>query len=436
MDTFEKSKEIVTKLTLHGHEAYLTGGFVRDLLLSKESSDIDIATSATPDEVNDMFENSKFVGESFGVSLVSIGGESFEVATFRSEKEYTDGRRPDNVKLVKSVKKDASRRDLTVNAIYYDPITNKFLDFFGGIDDINNKRIRFIGKPESRIKEDHLRMIRAIRLASTLDFEIVGDDMKAIRKNSYLIMDIATERIKMEFDKVFNKKSGSRFISLLWASHLLDYILPEVAVLEETKQDPSWHPEGSVLVHTIRTLAKLETDDICTHWAALLHDIGKATTTALEDGKVRSKGHEKVSKELASNILERFRFSKKESDEILYLVENHMKPVVANKMKLSNVKKLVHKGPANELVKLAKADCLSTGREDIDFSGIDKLEKVLTMPSNLNKPDPILSGRDLIDLGYSPGPLFKEILDYVYDKQLNGEIDNRDDAMGVVVKRW
>lgn len=431
-----KAYEIVAKLTLFGHEAYFAGGAVRDTLMDKEPSDIDIATSATPEDVKDIFENVKFVGDSFGVSLVTIEDESFEVATFRSESDYSDGRHPDSVDLVKDVFSDASRRDLTINALYLSPVNGKVLDFFEGRKDIKEKRIRFVGKPEDRIKEDNLRIIRAIRFASILDFEIVEEDMKAIRKNAFLIENVSPERIKAEFDKAFEKGCPARFISLLWSSGALYYILPEVSELQLVEQDPHWHPEGDVFTHTIKVLKLLKEESSRLKWAALFHDVGKTVKTKLEDGKIRSKGHDKASDEMALEIMKRLRFSNEEIEEISYLVKNHMKPLTSNKMKLSKLKRLVNEGDAKSLARLARADMESTSRKDLDYSGILRLEEVIDMPKETNGPDPILNGKDLIALGYKPGVIFKEILEYIYDEQLEGNITNKDQAIEMVVKQW
>src|SRR6056297_456790 len=307
-----KAYEIVVKLTLFGHEAYFVGGAVRDILMDKDPSDIDIATSATPQEVNDAFENVKFVGESFGVSLVTIEGETFEVATFRSEKDYEDGRHPNDVKLVKDIFSDSSRRDLTINSIYLNPINNKIVDLFEGQKDIKNKRIKFVGNPLKRIKEDNLRILRAIRFASTMNFELIYEDMEAIRRNAFLIKNVSNERIKMEFDKAFSKGNPARFISLLWSSGVLEQILPEVSELQTIEQSPKWHPEGDVLTHTIKTLKLLKDESVILKWAALFHDLGKVSTTVEEDAGITSKGHEKESITIAQSIMERLKFSNHE----------------------------------------------------------------------------------------------------------------------------
>jgi poly(A) polymerase len=435
MDIEEKATEIVTKLTLFGHQAYFAGGSVRDMLLGLEPNDIDIATSATPEEVADAFEKTKFVGESFGVSLVEIDRDTFEVATFRKESNYEDGRRPEVVELIKNVEEDALRRDFTINAMYLDPITGKILDFFNGKEDLANGKIRFVGNPYDRIEEDYLRLLRAVRFAACLDFELVGVDLSAIRKRSHLIEEVAKERVKIEFDKAFAAGAGPRFISLLWATDLLSHILPEVNELQHIEQDPKWHPEGDVLTHTVKTLKGVSKEEPYLQWAALLHDIGKTETTERINGKITSKGHEKVSTEKALDIMHRMRFSNEEISKITYLIKNHMK-LKSSRMKISKLKKLCDEGPASDLVKLIKADALSTGRRNIDFSEINRLEEVSNLPKAQIKPDSILTGKDLISLGYKPGPIFKEILEEVFSMQLDGEIKNIEEAKDLVRKKW
>lgn len=439
MKTEEKATEIVKKLVLFGHEAYFAGGAVRDKLLGKEPVDIDIATTATPERVDDAFPNVKFVGKSFGVSLVKHEGEEFEVATFRVDSDYKDGRRPNNVRFVRTLEEDAKRRDLTINAIYFEPITERYIDPTGGLDDIRNGVIRFVGNAESRIQEDYLRMLRAIRFAAQLNFELAEEDMNSIKKNVSLIYGVAPERIREEFEKAFKSESSARFISLLWSSELLTHILPEVSVLQLTEQDPRHHPEGDALTHTIRTLKLMPDASVNLTWGALLHDIGKATTTVVEeDGRITSKGHDKVSKNLAENILDRLKFSNEDKEHILFLVENHMKPIFAKKMRLSKVKKLVFSRHIEDLIKLAICDAFSTGKnyEDIGMEGVHRLQAVLEEPPESSKPEPILKGRDLIKLGFKPGPIFKEILDYIYDAQLDGKINTTDEAKEIVNVKW
>jgi len=318
---------------------------------------------------------------------------------------------------------------------YLDPITGKILDFFNGKEDLANGKIRFVGNPYDRIEEDYLRLLRAVRFAACLDFELVGVDLSAIRKRSHLIEEVAKERVKIEFDKAFAAGAGPRFISLLWATDLLSHILPEVNELQHIEQDPKWHPEGDVLTHTVKTLKGVSKEEPYLQWAALLHDIGKTETTERINGKITSKGHEKVSTEKALDIMHRMRFSNEEISKITYLIKNHMK-LKSSRMKISKLKKLCDEGPASDLVKLIKADALSTGRRNIDFSEINRLEEVSNLPKAQIKPDSILTGKDLISLGYKPGPIFKEILEEVFSMQLDGEIKNIEEAKDLVRKKW
>jgi poly(A) polymerase len=280
-------------------------------------------------------------------------------------------------------------------------------------------------------------MLRAVRFAAQFDFELIDRDMRAIRDNAYLIEDISPERIREEFNKAFRLGVSARFVSLLWSSGLLYHILPEVSRMQLTEQDSRYHPEGDALTHTVRTLRLMPDANVNLAWAGLLHDIGKPDTTVFEEnGRITSKGHDKLSSKLAEEILDRLKFSNDDKEHILFLVRNHMKPTFAKNMKLSKVKALVSSKYSKDLIRLAITDAFSTGRKDIDMAGVRRMEDILNSPPEVSKPEPLLRGRDLIDMGFKPGPIFKEILDYIYDAQLDGEIDTTEKAKEMVARKW
>lgn len=436
MEEEKAAKEICRHIQEKDFEAVFAGGCVRDKLLGQKPHDFDIATSATPDEIKEIFPQAKEVGKAFGVMLVRFNGFEFEIATFRQDSKLSDGRRPNNIKFA-SMGEDASRRDFTINAMFYDPIAEKTHDFFGGAKDLRNKRIKFVGTPEIRIKEDYLRMLRAVRFASQFNFDLAGEDMLAIREHAFLTEEIAPERIREEFSKAFSSGASARFIGLLWASGLLYHILPEVSRMQTTEQDPMHHPEGDVLTHTVKVLKLMPDANVNLAWAALLHDVGKPDTTIEEEnGRITSKEHEKVGAEIAEKILDRLKFSNEDKEHILFLVRNHMKPMVADRMKLSKVKKLVAEPYSEDLMLLAICDANSTGKEDVDLKGITRMKDVANSPAEIAKPEPLLTGKDLIEMGFKPGPVFKEILDHVYSEQLEENIETKEEAKEVVKEKW
>jgi poly(A) polymerase len=431
MTTKEKATEICKFLQKEGHQAVLAGGCVRDSLLGIAPHDYDIATSAHPDEVKDIFSNIKEVGASFGVLILKYKEENFEIATFRTEGDYEDGRHPSWVKF-STMKEDASRRDFTINSIFYDPINDKYYDYFNGAEDLANLRLRFVGAPNKRIEEDHLRMLRAIRFATKYDLDLVGEDMKAIKHYARLINEIPAERIHDELIKLFSIGRSKRALSLLLTSNLLDNIFPEVSELQLTEQNPEHHPEGDTFTHTLLTLGLLENKDPFLHIAALLHDVGKPDTFEIINGKITNHGHHKRGRDISEEILTKLKFTNEEKQKILFLVENHMKPLEAYNMKKSTLKKLVATPYIEELVDLGIADAKSTGKKDLKMEGIKKIQEAMTWPKEEVKPKPLVDGNDLIQLGFKPGPLFKEILDKISDMQLEGEITSRDDALEVI----
>jgi poly(A) polymerase len=445
----QHAAEIVRKLREHGHQAYFAGGCVRDLLLSREPADYDVATDATPQQVMQIFPQTLAVGEQFGVVLVpesdalALTGEdarrstgaAVEVATFRSDIGYSDGRHPDEVRFTKDPRQDVQRRDFTINGMMLDPATNEVLDFVGGREDLKAGIVRAIGDPERRFAEDKLRMLRAVRFAARLDYKIDPATMAAIQKLAPQIHQVSCERVRDELTKMLTEGRASRAFELLDASGLLAEVLPEIAAMKGVEQSPEYHPEGDVFVHTLLLLEKLPTGASKTlAWGALLHDVGKPPTFRVAPDRIRFDGHVDVGVKMAAEICRRLRFSNDETDQILALVDNHMRFGDVQRMKQSTLKKFLRLPAFDEHLELHRLDCLSShGNLDAyDYSR----EQLHSIPPEAIRPTPLITGRDLIEAGYEPGPRFKEILTAVEDAQLEGRLASHEAAMEYVRREF
>jgi poly(A) polymerase len=397
--------------------------------------DVDIATSATPDQVEALFEHTIPVGKSFGVIVVLVDGEQFEVATFRNDGQYSDGRRPDSVSF-SSMREDAVRRDFTINGMFYNPITDQFVDYVNGQEDLKNKLVRFIGNPQDRIDEDRLRMLRAVRFAVRYDFGIDSESFQAVVKNAHRIIDISSERIRDELTKMLRQHKPRKMLNLLYHTGLLGMVLPGVKAMIGCMQNPAFHMEGDVFEHTIRVmeaLSKDASDELL--WATLLHDVGKPPCTVFDNGVIRSHGHAAMGAEMTQEILTHYKFPNKFIDRVVDLVADHMKPYEAAKMKKSTIRRLLGKPYFGELVNLCVADCEGTDKAEGSNGKfvMDWLPVFERVKANLKDepvlPDPFINGRDLIGMGYTPGPIFREILEYVAELQLEGLVTTREAAL-------
>jgi poly(A) polymerase len=440
--------EIVRTLRAHGHQAYFAGGCVRDLLLGREPADYDVATDATPREVMQIFPQTFAVGERFGVVLVPTSGatsvlerppehskETIEVATFRSDVGYSDGRHPDEVRFTKDPQEDAQRRDFTINGMMLDPATNEILDFAGGRADLNAGIIRAIGDPQRRFTEDKLRMLRAVRFAARFAYQIEPATMAAIQKLAPKIHQVSCERVRDELTKMLTEGQARRAFALLDTTNLLPEVLPEIAAMKGVEQPPEYHPEGDVFVHTLLLLDKLPPGASKTlAWGALLHDVGKPPTFRIAPDRIRFDGHVDVGVKMAAEICRRLRFSNDETDQILALVDNHMRFGDVFRMKQSTLKRFLRLPAFEEHMELHRLDCLSShGQLDAYDYARDQLH---SMPPESIRPTPLITGRDLIDAGYEPGPRFKEILSAVEDAQLEGRLASREAAMAYVMREF
>jgi tRNA nucleotidyltransferase/poly(A) polymerase len=425
---------VVRRLRKAGHEAFWVGGCVRDLIRGVTPQDFDIVTSARPDEVRVLFSRTVPVGARFGVVLVIEGGRPYEVATFRTEADYDDGRRPSSVSFA-TAEEDVRRRDFTVNGLFMDPETGGIVDLVEGRRDIDRGLIRTIGDPEERFAEDHLRMLRAVRFAATLGFTIDPGTFAAVQHRAFAIRRISAERIREELLRILTGGGAMRGLELLRESGLLDEILPEVAALQGVGQPPVFHPEGNVWEHTLRMLALLPCGvDPCLAWAALLHDVGKAVARFENETGVHFYGHAERGEEIAAAILRRLRFSNAETETILALIRGHMLFMDCRRMRPNRLKRFLRLPDFSLHLELHRLDCL--GSHGLLNNHQFCLENLSAYSEEELRPPRLLTGEDLIKMGFAPGPVFKEILRAVEDAQLGGEIADAEGARGLVRKRW
>jgi poly(A) polymerase len=430
---------VLQRLREHGHAAYFVGGCVRDLLLSASPQDYDIATSAHPEEVMSLFPNTIAVGAQFGVVLVVMGVEGaadnkpihVEVATYRSDIGYSDGRHPDAVRYSETAEEDIQRRDFTINGLLLDPIANQVLDYVGGRSDLERKIIRTIGDPIQRFQEDKLRMMRAVRFAARLGYTIEPNTMSAIRELAREIHQVSRERIRDELDKMLSEGQARLCFELLDVSGLLVEVLPEISALKGVEQPPQYHPEGDVWIHTMMLLEGLEKG--CSKslaWGVLLHDIGKPPTFRVAPDRIRFDQHAEVGTSMAEAICRRLRFSNDVTDQVLALVANHMRFGDVRKMKESTLKRFMRLPRFEEHLELHRLDCSASHR---DLSLYDFVrEKLANTPEQEIRPAPLISGEDLIQSGRPPGPQFQTILQAVEDAQLEGTLHTREEAISFV----
>jgi len=432
----QAATEIVRTLRRKGHSAYLVGGCVRDLLLGKEPADYDVATSATPDQVQQYFDQTYPVGAQFGVILVEIGNKDFvEVATFRSDVSYSDGRHPDAVRYTNSAREDVQRRDFTINGLLLDPENNQVLDFVGGEMDLKNRTVRAIGQADVRFQEDKLRMLRAVRFAARFDYQIERETFAAIRDLGDQITQVSRERVRDELLKMLTEGHARRAFELLDSTGLLACVLPEITRMKGVAQPPQYHPEGDVWIHTLMLLEQLpEGASPALALGALLHDVGKPATFRIAPDRIRFDGHVEVGEKVAEDILHRLRLSNDEITQVLALVGNHMRFADVEKMKDSTLKRFFRLPRFEEHLELHRMDCTAS-HGNLDLYDFTRKKLAETPPAEI-RPTPLVSGNDLIDAGYEPGPRFKEILEAVEDAQLEGQLQSREQAMQFIAREF
>lgn len=432
------AKEVVIQLREAGHKAYCVGGCARDTLIGIEPKEYDITTSATPEEVSEIFPHTVPIGVSFGVILVITGKYQFEVATFRKDQSYSDGRHPDNVIYSHEEQEDVLRRDFTINGMLYDPVSQEVIDYVGGMEDLNKKIVRTIGDPHERFNEDKLRMMRAIRFSSRYNFELDLDTFYAIEKLASDITQVSSERIRDEIIKIITQSNPGHGIKMLSESSLLKYVLPDVEIMRGVDQPPEFHPEGDVFVHTCLVLDKLFENQAGVvspelGMGALLHDVGKPPTFSVSD-RIRFNGHDRLGADMSKRICQELKFSNKQIEIIYALIKEHLKFKDVFNMKKSTLKRFIGMPYFEEHMALHLADCQAshgiTKAYDFIMKKFDEFE------DEEIRPAPLLTGKELIEMGYKPGPLFSEILHFIEEAQLEGEINSSEEAKQAVSEKY
>ncbi|MEO8372206.1 MAG: CCA tRNA nucleotidyltransferase [Candidatus Solibacter sp.] len=433
MDSEALAHQVIAKLRAAGHQAFLVGGCVRDLLLGVKPKDFDIATDARPDRIMDLFPRSGRVGAHFGVVLVRDIFEQVEVATFRSDHEYEDGRHPEHVRFEHDPREDVLRRDFTINGLLMDPDTSRVLDYVDGQGDLARGLVRAIGDPYARFREDHLRLLRGVRFAARLNFEIEADTFSAMRRDHALIQHIAKERVRDELVRILTEGGARRGFEMLDGTGLLEDLLPEVADMKGVEQPPQFHPEGDVWQHTLLLLEQLNQPTATLALGALLHDVGKPGTFRVAD-RIRFDGHVEEGVRLAHHILTRLHFSREEIDQVEALIDNHMKFKDVTRMKESTLKRFLRMSQFEEHLELHRLDVLSSNRrlENYEYTR----QKFEEYSAEHLQPPPLLTGNDLIGMGYQPGPQFSKILQLLEDAQLEGRLGTQADAMEMVREKF
>ena len=453
---------IIRTLRERGHQAYLCGGCVRDLLLGRAPADYDVTTEATPEEVMRIFRETYAVGAQFGVVLVPMPGgpdsadkntsaanspepagkhsgssksDLVEVATFRSDVSYSDGRHPDQVRFSRDPREDVERRDFTINGLLMDPVSGAVLDFVEGRKDLDARVVRAIGDPERRFAEDKLRMLRAVRFAARFGFAIDPPTFSAIQTLAPLIHQVSQERVRDELTKMLTEGQARRAFLLLDESGLLPELLPEISAMKGVEQPPQFHPEGDVFVHTLLLLEKLPHPCSSTlAWGSLLHDVGKPPTFRVAPDRIRFDGHVEVGVKMAAEICRRLRFSNDDTEQILALIDHHMRFGQVMQMKESTLKRFLRLPGFEEHLELHRADCLSSHGELSAYNFAK--DKLASIPPEKMRPVPLLTGDDLIAAGYVPGPRFKEILSVVEDGQLESRLRSKEEALRFVAHQF
>jgi poly(A) polymerase len=431
----EAARRVAARLREHGHIAYFAGGCVRDMVRGLAPKDFDVATNAKPEEVQKIFPRTHAVGAHFGVIIVLEEGFQFEVATFRSDDAYIDGRHPTAVHF-SSPEKDAQRRDFTINGMFFDPVANKVIDFVGGRADIDAKLVRAIGAPAQRFAEDRLRLLRAVRFATVLDYRIDSETWKALVTDASSINQISAERIRDELVRIFVSENRVRGWDLLDASGLMQAILPELEAMKGVLQPEQFHPEGDVFVHTRLMLQLLpEQVSVPLVFAVLFHDVGKPVTSRVDNtGRIRFNDHDRVGAEMTEGIMRRLRFSGAEIEAAVEMVRHHMVFKDAPNMRVAKLKRFMARPTFAEELELHRVDCESSHRMLDNYQFL--LRKREEFANEAIIPPPLVRGDDLIAFGLKPGPKFGEILEAVETRQLEGGFQTREEALEWVKREY
>ena len=425
------AERIVETLRAAGHEAYFAGGCVRDMVMGVPPHDYDIATSARPEEVVRLFPGSLTVGAQFGVVVVLAGSGDFEVATFRVDAASSDGRHPDSVRFC-SAREDVARRDFTINGMLYDPTAHQVIDWVEGQEDVRRRVVRAIGNPEERFAEDKLRLLRAVRFAARLDYAVEEKTYAAMVHMAPHTGEVSAERVRDELVRILTGPNAGRAVRLMHDTGLLKPVLPEIEALVGVEQPPQFHPEGDVFEHTCVMLDATRNPSPELAMAVLLHDVGKPQTQTFAE-RIRFDDHDQAGAEMARDICRRLRFSNDQMEQIVLLVGSHMRFMAVQRMKLSTLKRLLGLNRFDEHLELHRLDCLASHGKLDNYEFLrQKLEEF-----SLEEiaPEPLVTGRDLIEMGYKPSPLFKRILDAVREEQLENRLTSREESIEWIRQR-
>jgi poly(A) polymerase len=429
----QSAVEILKRLRGEGFQAFLVGGCVRDLVMGFVPKDYDISTDATPEQVVALFPESLTVGAQFGVVIVPRQEGNVEVATFRSDGRYTDGRHPSEVRYARTPQQDVHRRDFTINGLLYDPLEERVLDYVGGQADIRARHVRTIGDPYERFGEDRLRMLRAVRFAVRLKFALDPAAKQAIQKQAPEIRQVSAERVRDEILKILTEGQTRPGFELLDATGLLQEVLPEVKRMQGVAQPEEFHPEGDVWVHTMMMLGGLRSPTPTLALGVLLHDVGKPSTFSLRE-RIRFDNHVEVGAKMAEEICGRLRLSSGVTERVVELVRHHLRFKDFPRMRRSTQLRFLRMEAFEEHLELHRLDCLASHG---DLANYEMAKRMLEeTPAEEIRPAPLLRGDDLIAHGYKPGPIFKEILQAVEDAQLEGTVYTPAQALGLVGERF
>ncbi|KQC09453.1 MAG: hypothetical protein APR62_02365 [Smithella sp. SDB] len=437
-DNRRNAEAVVRLLKQSGHEAYFVGGCVRDFILGSVSGDYDIVTSARPNEIISLFPNTLAIGAKFGVVAIIVDNYLYEVATFRGDDVYADGRHPSRI-YFSSAREDVFRRDFTINGLLMDPESNKIIDYVDGRADIEKKIIRTIGDPEKRFNEDFLRMLRAIRFAANLNFTIEPLTMRAIKNNATKIKQISAERIRDELGKILTRGGSRRGFELMAETGILKAILPEVDKMKGVEQPLRFHPEGDVWQHTLSMLELLSknggtSENLCLAWSVLLHDVGKVVTRTEDENGVHFYGHVQQGEKIADDIMERLKFSNAQKETVLNLIHHHMVFMNVQKMRPARLKRFLRMPDFGLHLELHRLDCLAS------HGMLDNYEFCQDRLRSLNRddlhPKRLLTGDDLIEMGFTPGKIIGMILLALEEEQLEGRIMTTKEARDYVRNKW
>lgn len=425
---YQTGLKIVETLQKAGFKALFVGGYVRDMLLGYNPSDIDIVTSALPDQVIRLFPSSHDVGASFGVITVVENDCVFEVATFREEREYNDGRHPESVQYTDDPKLDAMRRDFTINGMFYDPVKEKILDYVGGEKDLKRGILRTIGNAQERFDEDYLRMLRAVRFCARFNLTLDPEIKDATLNLAACVKNLSPERIRDELNKMFTGTNPEQALQLMSDNGLLAVVLPEIEAMKGVPQPKKFHPEGDVFTHVRLMLSHMSVKTVKLAWCILMHDVAKPLTLTVDErGVEHFYTHEKQGAEMAKVILERFRFPRDTINSVVHVVGNHMRLASARKMKESRKRRMIADPDFPLDLELHRIDCVCSHRRLENYLFL--LDQLVLLDNEIKLPEPLIKGQDLLGMGMKPGPQVGQILKAVMDMQLEGEVNNREEAL-------